>query len=367
MFFKLFLGFWLTVILGGAVSVVVISTFQHFSIEVMKTDMSRRFDEHLSKLIVLSGQAAWVMYRSGGKREYESYINGLSEDAGTRISLIGKDNRTVAGEKVGDDIIDLAEAARRNPAGFIKKSGETLIVVKNLAPIVGASVIVVGVHTLHPPPGMPPPPLDGPKPPFLEGVFPPFFGPGEMVRTAIMLIVVSSVCYLLARSLTRPINKLRETTQQIALGDYSIRVGNSLGRAGSEITDLGRDFDTMVDCTEKTINAQKRLLRDISHELRSPLARLNVALELAKKHLAAENDNSLNKIGKEGQRLNELIGQLLTLTKLESGGGIQTVQAVNIGDLLQEVVEDVDFEARGRERGVEIVSSCRGDKLTQCS
>jgi hypothetical protein len=61
MFFKLFLGFWLTMILGGAASVAVISTFQHLSIEVMKGDMTRRIDENLAKLIVLSGQAAWEM------------------------------------------------------------------------------------------------------------------------------------------------------------------------------------------------------------------------------------------------------------------------------------------------------------------
>jgi len=128
-----------------------------------------------------------------------------------------------------------------------------------------------------------------------------------------MLVVLSVFCYFLACSLTIPIRRLQKTTQQIAGGDYSVRVGKNLGRTGNEIADLGRDFDIMVDRTEKVINAQKRLLRDISHELRSPLARMNVALELAKSRFNAEDDKSLQKMGLESDRLNQLIGHLLTL------------------------------------------------------
>jgi signal transduction histidine kinase len=391
MFFKLFLGFWLTMILGGVVSVAVISTFRHLSVEVLKSDMTRKFDENMARLIVLSGQAAREMYRCGGQREYENYINGLAEGARIRISLIRDDNRTITGDKISDEFVNLADSARKHPEVSLKKSGETLTVSKHLTTMDGDSSVVIGVHTFGPPPGMPPPPdgrelrifgpppgippppegrvhifgpppgmpppPEGREPDALAGFIPPLFGRGELIRTTIMLIVVSGVCYFLARSLTTPIRKLQKTTQQIAGGDYSARVGKSLGRTGNEIADLGRDFDLMVERTEKAINGQKRLLRDISHELRSPLARLNVALELAKKRFNADDDSSLKKIGQESDRLNELIGQLLILTRLESGDGIHTVAPVNLTRLLREVAEDVDFEASGNGRGVKVMST----------
>jgi signal transduction histidine kinase len=373
MFFKLFLGFWLTMILGGAVSVAVISTFRHLSIEVLKTDITRKFDENMVRLIVLSGQAAREMYRCGGQTEYENYISGLAEDARTRITLIRGDNRTITGDQVADETLQLAESARKETEEIIVKEGETLIVAKNLTSKDGDPCVLIGKHTFGPPPGMPPPggrgfhtfgpPSGMPPPPggreldFLAGFNPFFLGRGELIRTTIMLIVVSGVCFLLARSLTMPIRKLQKTTQQIARGDYSARVGKSLGRIGNEIADLGRDFDIMAEHTEKVINAQKRLLRDISHELRSPLARLNVALALVKKRFNAEDDTSLQKIGQEADRLNELIGHLLILTRLESGAGVHVLDPVDLSGLLHEVAEDVEFEVSGNGRGVKVVTS----------
>ena len=307
LFFRLFLGFLLTILLGGVVSGVVISTSQHLSIELFKNDMLRKLDENAARLIVLSGQAAREMYKCGGQAEYENYLNGLVEGARTKITLIGDDNRTLTGDKISDEFVSLAETARQQTEVTLKKSGETLTVAKHLTTRDGDSFVVLGEHTFGGPPGLQPkmegkggprppglqPPMEGKGGPFFAGIFPPFFTRGEMIRFTIMIVTISGFCYILARSLTVPIRRLQKTTQQIASGDYSVRVGNSLGKTGNEIADLGRDFDIMVDHTEKVISAQKRLLRDISHELRSPLARMNVALELAKSRLHAEDDGSL--------------------------------------------------------------------------
>jgi len=172
-----------------------------------------------------------------------------------------------------------------------------------------------------------------------------------------MLLVIALVCYLLARSLTTPIRRLQKITQQIAGGDYSARVGGSLGRGGNEIADLGRDFDIMVERTEKVITSQNRLLRDISHELRSPLARLVVALELAKKCCPEEEDTALSKIGQEAARIDDLIGHLLTLTRLESGAGILAVEVVDLTELVRSIAADVNFEAADSHKGVTIVAA----------
>jgi two-component system, OmpR family, sensor kinase len=264
MFFKLFLGFWLTMVLGGAVSVVAIYTSQHVSIELFKSDMTRKFDENTARLIVLSGQAAREMYRCGGPAEYENYISELVEGVRTRITLVRDDNRTLTGDKISDEFVHLAENARKQTEVTLKKSGETLTVAKHLTSPNGDSVVVLGVHTFGPPPGIQPP-FEGKGWPFFAGILPPFFVRGEIIRITTMLAVLSGFCYIAARSLTTSIRRLQKTTQQIAGGDYSVRVGKSLGRTGNEIADLGRDFDIMVDRTEKVISAQTRLLRDISH------------------------------------------------------------------------------------------------------
>jgi two-component system sensor histidine kinase CpxA len=150
---------------------------------------------------------------------------------------------------------------------------------------------------------------------------------------------------------------LRTATQQFAAGILNARVASELGRRKDEIADLGHDFDLMAERIESLITSQGRLLRDISHELRSPLARLNVALELARQHAGADAGGALDRIERETGRLNELIGQLLTLTLLESGADNLKKAPVELDRIVQKIAADADFEARNRNRKVKVVSS----------
>jgi signal transduction histidine kinase len=145
----------------------------------------------------------------------------------------------------------------------------------------------------------------------------------------------------------------------VAGGDLSARVGPLLGGRRDELADMGRDFDAMAARIEALVSAQTRLLRDISHELRSPLARLSVALDLARKRAGPEAANHLARIERESARLNEMIGQLLTLSRWEAGAGGSRRQAIDLAALVREVAEDADFEARGQNRAVELVA-CEG-------
>ncbi|HET6891797.1 MAG TPA: ATP-binding protein, partial [Pyrinomonadaceae bacterium] len=159
-------------------------------------------------------------------------------------------------------------------------------------------------------------------------------------------------CYWLARYLTSPVTKLRAATRELAGGNLSARVGPSMGNRQDELTSLGADFDLMAEKIESLIKSQRRLLGDISHELRSPLARLNVALELAVQRAGPDAAGALERIQREAENLNEMIGQLLALTRLESGTeGLQKT-TVDLRQLVAEVVDDADFEARGRTRSV---------------
>src|SRR5690349_19745381 len=126
-------------------------------------------------------------------------------------------------------------------------------------------------------------------------------------------------CYLIGRYLTRPLAKLGTAAGSIAEGRLDTRVDRSLTRRRDEIADLARNFDRMAVQIEALVTGQRRLLGDVSHELRSPLARLMVALSLVRQGPPEEASEHLDRIATEARRLDTLIGQLLALSRIDSG------------------------------------------------
>jgi len=165
------------------------------------------------------------------------------------------------------------------------------------------------------------------------------------------------LCYWLARYLLRPVKQLREATQAMAAGDFAQRVAPGLGGRRDEIADLAHDFDHMAARIEQLVSAQMQLLGDISHELRSPLARLLVALELAQQKQGGAASAEFERIALEAERMNDLIGQLLTLSRLESGAGKIAAETVDIDALLERLVENCNFELAADDRRAVIVES----------
>lgn len=180
------------------------------------------------------------------------------------------------------------------------------------------------------------------------------------IRLLGILLTATILCYLLALYLTSPIRKLRAATNQLAAGDLQTRVAPKIGRRRDELGDLARDFDEMAVRIESLITSQQRLNRDISHELRSPLARLNVALEIAKQKSNAETKPMLDRIEAESTRLNDMIGRLLTLAQLESGAVDVERIRVDLAELVRDVAADADFEAKAKGRHVAIkqIAAC---------
>ena len=170
-------------------------------------------------------------------------------------------------------------------------------------------------------------------------------------------IISGLVCFLLARYLTTPIRRLSQATRQFASGDLGLRVSPGLGRRRDEIADLARDFDLMAGRLQELIGSQKQLLSDVSHELRSPLARLQVALGLARKREPGQCGIELDRIERVAELLNQMIGQLLSLSRLESGVTPPSAGTLDLSGILTEVVKNADFEARALNRRVQI-SDC---------
>ena len=174
---------------------------------------------------------------------------------------------------------------------------------------------------------------------------------GGLLTTAIL------VCYALALYLTSPITKLREATNRLADGDLQTRVAPGIRGRRDELADLACDFDIMAERIESLITSQQRLARDISHELRSPLARLNVALEIAKQKSTRETQPMLDRIETESNRLNEMISRLLTLARLESGSVEVDRTRIDLAELVRDVAADADFEAQANGKFVELTGA----------
>ncbi|MGC1451558.1 MAG: ATP-binding protein [Candidatus Sulfotelmatobacter sp.] len=177
-----------------------------------------------------------------------------------------------------------------------------------------------------------------------------FFGPRGLPIPGLIIAIISSglVCYFLSWYLTKPIVRLRAATRQLAAGDLTARSGAPASKRRDEVASLMRDFDAMAERLELLVKAQSRLLNDISHELRSPLARLNVALGLARQRTGVEGADMLDRIELEASRLNELIGRILTLARLEDGEQRVPQTPVPLDELVANIAEDAEFEAQER-------------------
>ncbi|MGH9420554.1 MAG: histidine kinase dimerization/phospho-acceptor domain-containing protein, partial [Thermoanaerobaculia bacterium] len=180
--------------------------------------------------------------------------------------------------------------------------------------------------------------------------------PLRYLRFLGLLLAALILCYALARYLSSPIGKIREATHRLADGDLTTRVADRVGRRGDELAKLARDFDVMAERIGSLITSQQRLTRDVSHELRSPLARLGVALEIAKQKTNGAAAPQLERIENESHRLNEMISRILMLSKLESGTTEIERKIVNLKNVVTEVAGDADFEARARGKRVEMTA-----------
>jgi len=178
-------------------------------------------------------------------------------------------------------------------------------------------------------------------------------------RLGLALVISGLICALLARYLTRPITRLRAAAQKIAAGDLKARAGKGSAQL-DEVGQLVQDFDLMAERLEILIGAQQRLISDVSHELRSPLTRLKLALDLARSDSGIEHSPPLDRIEREAERLSGLVGMLLTLSRLESGDSVPASTMVHIPDLLAEIAADVEIEAQSRSCTVAL------DRMQEC-
>jgi two-component system sensor histidine kinase CpxA len=327
LFIKIFLSFWLTVVLIGA-AVAVTWAFQ-------PDVVISRWRSVTSQALEFYAQSAAEVSDRQGPTALNEYLDRLNRNSHIRAALVDEHGTPVAG---------MAPERGKALAVQALKDNQPKLEIKGTSawgaqPVVGPSgcrYVLVAEMARGP--------FGGFRPPLRK----------QLLRLALALLISGVICYALTAYLTRPVLRLRTAARQLAAGNLSARASERMGARRDEIGDLVRDFNRMADRIENLVTAQRQLITDISHELRSPLARLNVALGLARQRAGEEAGASLDRIEREAERLNDMIGQLLTLARLDSGARPNETMPVQLTALLEDIVADAQFEAGARHCAVQL-------------
>ncbi|MFC6632225.1 ATP-binding protein [Microbulbifer taiwanensis] len=184
------------------------------------------------------------------------------------------------------------------------------------------------------------------------------------------MLASGAACYWLARYLSRPLDQLRAATRRVAAGELDYRVAPSLHSRSDELAELARDFDSMTAQLQESMAEQRRLIKDVSHELRSPLARLQVALGIARQKQVQGLDTELDKIGKAADYLEDIIADVLSLP-VASQDRRPLDDVVEINSLVAALLEDLKGEAQEKNLRFELAPgvgeflvATRGSSLT---
>ncbi|MBV9867032.1 MAG: HAMP domain-containing protein [Abitibacteriaceae bacterium] len=349
LFLKIFLCFWAAQILIGAGLFAL-------GLAMQRGGFDRFFYGAAGDSLEARAQAAAVAYEYGGQKAlYEAWRfslrphpEGPEDRAGASLYAVDPLQpvavpRLLVGPPAPDKAASLIpEAAHVGTASLAADDGDAWIARRIETRRGGYYVAMQSLRGPH-----------DHNDPFHEWRHP---HPDALLRLLVVALTLGAVCYGLALYLTAPAIKLRQATLELAAGNLAVRVGPQMGNRRDELADLGRDFDVMAERVESMLMSERRLLGDISHELRSPLARLQVALDLAMQTATGETVGFLERIDHEADSLNVLIGQLLTLTRLETAGAEARGEVVNLAHVVGEIASDADFEASGQDRGVRVVN-----------
>lgn len=330
LFLKIFLWFWLVQVIIGVVFFAVSNVLR-------PQPGSDQWHSTVGYAIERNANSALAAYENGGASALNRVLMRAGRQAHVRTYFFDSTGKSLGAKIPSNEVIDLAQkAATENSDNTLGSNGLTAKTVQSSN---GKTYVMVWQMSRK-----------------ARGPFDFFVirNTRDAARLLALLLISGIVCYGLATYLTSPAIKLRRATQQLADGDLSARVAAKMGRRRDELADLGRDFDQMAERIESLMLSERRLLGDISHELRSPLARMNVALDLMEENVDEDGSEYLQRIRREAERLNEMIGQLLALSRLESGTAKVEDTVIHLPQLLEGIVADAEFEAVSQGRHVRL-------------
>lgn len=267
-------------------------------------------------------------------------LKGLLQKPGPfRLLVLNAQGQDLLGRPV--------EPSTRAFAEQILNSDSNLSFVRQIWDAAGQRYVFFVVREPHSPLAMRPPPPNAPKILHFDSI--PMPVPVMPLLTALIASLIFAV--LLAWYFAKPIRTLRSAFDALAQGNLAVRIAAGMGRRRDELADLGHDFDLMANRLQVLMDGQRRLLHDVSHEMRSPLARLQVAIGLARQR-PETFDTAMARIERESERMDKLVGELLTLSRLDAGVENSRPDEISMRQLVEDVVEDANYEAEAQGRTV---------------
>jgi len=328
LFLKIFLWFWLAMaLIVGAVALVT---------HTLQTEpIVRQWQVVVGESMNVHSQTAAQIFDAEGKAGLEVFLKRL--ESSERIGAVGfyrASGEQIAGENLQLDVSDTLQKSLASGETEFERFETYFLIGRKTTLANGETVVLVTQW-------------ERPRVPNSYAVT-----PTQIWQILAVILTAGLVCYALATYLTAPIVKLRRAAQKFADGDLQTRLNI---KRRDELGELAREFDQMAARIETLVTSEKRLTQDISHELRSPLARLNVALELARAKANDETKPLIDRIENESSRLNEMISRLLVLSKLETGSESFDRSEVNLTKIFEQIVADANFEAQAKGKAVRIL------------
>ena len=278
----------------------------------------------------LYAHTAVDFYVSGGDAALERYLDTLTRSSTVRGQLLDEADRDVLGHAALPDAAAVLAQAKRTGQSSMRLGR----VWSAASPVSYAGKRYTFVMVVHPSAGL----FDG------------TFARSILLRVALGTLLVALCCLLLARHITRPILVLERTATALATGSLTVRALPQIAGRKDELARMASAFDHMAERIQTLIQTQKEMLGHISHELRSPLTRIGVSLEL----LRRGDHESLEQIQTELDRVNQMIGEILELTRMDLKQGVPVVsERVDLREMLKGIGKDATFEARERGQLIE--------------
>jgi two-component system, OmpR family, sensor histidine kinase CpxA len=323
LFVKIFLWFWLA--MWGILAIVFLSSRLTGMRQVVAPSM------YATVAPILAAEAVNA-YETGGPKAFARFSQRDSRSDEHQLYLLDGFYKDVHSRPITDDGLRVARAAKSGQLvifrghiaayKFISSSGHPYIMMLNLK----SGLRAIGEALAS----------DG-------GVF-----------SLSLFLLVTLLCFWLAYHIASPIHSIQSTARMVAQGDLKARVPSAVSKRHDELAALAIDFDSMVDRLEVLIRTQKDLLSSVSHEVRSPLARINLSLAILKKRSSAPTDDVFQRLESDVNRIDLLMGQLLLLSRLEAGLSSADRDEVNLGQIVEEVTADGNFEAQASGKSVSL-------------
>jgi two-component system sensor histidine kinase CpxA len=323
LFLKIFFWYWLTA--WGVILIVLLGSRLTGMRQVSAPNM-------YATVAPILAEEAVKAYESGGPEAFARFSQSNGHDHERQLFLLDGFYKDVLSRQLSNDGLRVAHAAKDGQIvvlrghiaayKFVSTSGHPYILMLNLKSD-------------------------------LRQIWDALLGEGLPFGISLILLV-TLLCFALAYHIASPIHSIQSTARRVAQGDLQARVPPSVSRRYDELAALAKDFDSMVNRLDSLIQTQKKLLNSVSHELRSPLARINLSLALLRTRFSADSDDLFQRLDRDVERIDLLMGQLLTLSRLEAGFSSAEREDVDFAQLVEEVAADGNFEAQALGKSVSL-------------